>query len=244
MTTLPTWLKDRLKDKIDIYQSNPIRTIVSGILAGIFIGLGSLFMSMLKQQGFNSLIFSAGFAIGLFAIVVIGCDLFTGNCCLFLLYFSEKSSSCCEKIHNVLSINWLTNFIGILIVVGLTYLCGFDVSTMNEIAIKKCSIPAWQLWGFSIGCNFLVCTAVYMANFVKKDVRVFDKFIAVLLPVTMFIFCGFEHSIANMYFLSIGAISGSVHVFIAFLQIVIVTMGNYFGGMIFSLLMSYKLKGI
>ena len=83
-----------------------------------------------------------------------------------------------------------------------------------------------------------MCLAVWMAGFVKKDSSLIDKFVSVVFPVTAFVTCGFEHSIANMFFLFTGVVSCKLFIFTVLFQLFCITIGNIIGGVLFGFLIS------
>jgi formate/nitrite transporter len=208
------------------------------ILGGIFIAFGGLFMLVLKDAGYSKLIFSASFSIGLFLVVTCHGELFTGNC--LIAPFIEKEDK--DIYYRMLIINFFGNFAGVSLVALLLIFSGIDISMVNQLAIDKCSIPWNELIIRGILCNILVCIAVYGANYVQSNNSPLSKFIAVALPVTLFIFCGFEHSIANMFFLLLGAINDSISVWQMICQLFFVTIGNYIGGVFFGCLVKQIVK--
>jgi len=179
-----------------------------GMLAGAFIGLGSLFyVIILSDPGLG---FAAGrvlggsvFSLGLFLVVVAGAELFTGNNLLAMAWAHGAITT------RDLLTNWAVvctaNFAGAAGLAALVFLSGH--AEMNDgamgraylhIAAAKSSLPFWTAFFRGVLCNVLVCLAVWMALAGRS---VTDKFVAILMPVTAFVAAGFEHSIANMYLL-------------------------------------------
>lgn len=181
--------------------------LMLGILAGAFIGLGSLGFVLVKSDaslGFASvqLLGGAVFSLGLFLVLVAGAELFTGNNLLVMAWADGKIST------RELLRNWLVvctgNFLGAAGLAGLVFLSGH--ASLNQgaiaeqylrIAAAKAALPPETAFFRGVLCNVLVCMAVWMA-FAGRSVL--DKAAAVFLPVTLFVAAGFEHSIANMYF--------------------------------------------
>lgn len=180
--------------------------LMLGILAGAFIGLGSLGFVLVKSDaslGFASvqLLGGAVFSLGLFLVLVAGAELFTGNNLLVMAWADGKIST------RELLRNWLVvctgNFLGAAGLAGLVFLSGH--ASLNQgaiaeqylrIAAAKAALPPETAFFRGVLCNVLVCMAVWMA-FAGRSVL--DKAAAVFLPVTLFVAAGFEHSIANMY---------------------------------------------
>lgn len=179
-----------------------------GVLAGAFIGLGSLFYVIVVSDprlGFaaSRILGGAVFSLGLFLVVVAGAELFTGNNLLAMAWAHGAITT-----RDVLG-NWAVvcaaNFAGAAGLAALVFLSGH--TEMNggaigeaylRIAIAKSALPFWEAFFSGVMCNVLVCLAVWMALAGRS---VIDKFVAILLPVTAFVAAGFEHSIANMYLL-------------------------------------------
>lgn len=185
--------------------------IILGILAGSFIGLGGLYFTLITADG--TLGFAAGrllgglaFSLGLILVVVAGAELFTGNN-LLVMAWADRRISTAELLKNWVVV-CLANFVGAFLLAYLVSLSGH--TGMNggavgnqylKIAAYKCSLPMTTAFFSGILCNALVCLAVWMAMAGRS---VFDKVIAIVFPISAFVACGFEHSIANMYFISMG----------------------------------------
>jgi formate transporter len=186
----------------------PLLTLwLLGMLAGAFIGLGSLFFTLVTSDaslGFAAARVTGGvcFSLGLLLVVVAGAELFTGNNLLAMAWAGGRVS-----LAEVLR-NWVVvcaaNFAGAAGLALIVYLSGHWQmnggavgATYLKIAAAKATLPAGQAFFLGVLCNVLVCMAVWMALAGRSVV---DKFIAILLPITAFVAAGFEHSIANMYF--------------------------------------------
>ena len=189
--------------------STPLLSLVMlGLLAGAFIGLGSLFYVVVVSDptlGFAAQRVLGGvvFSLGLLLVVVAGAELFTGNNLLAMAWAHG-----CITTRDVLS-NWVivgaSNFVGAAGLALLVYLSGHAemnggaiAKTYLQIAAAKSALPFWTAFFRGMLCNVLVCMAVWMALAGRS---VTDKFIAIVMPIAAFVAAGFEHSIANMYFL-------------------------------------------
>jgi formate/nitrite transporter len=184
------------------------KTALLGILAGAFIGLGSLYFTIVSSDA--SLSFAVSkvlggvvFSLGLLLVVVAGAELFTGNN-LLAMAWASKLITTKDVLRNWLIVS-VANFIGAAGLAIIVYLSGH--SMMNNgliaekiisIAVTKCTLPASELFWRGVLCNILVCLAVWMA---MAGRTVTDKFFAIVLPISAFVAAGFEHSIANMYFI-------------------------------------------
>jgi formate/nitrite transporter len=185
--------------------------VMLGLLAGAFIGLGSLFYVVVQSDaslGFAAkrVLGGAVFSLGLLMVVVAGAELFTGNNLLAMAWADRKISTA------GLLRNWLVvcaaNFAGALGLAALVFLSGHaDMNggalgrTYIAIAAAKVSLPPPQAFFSGVLCNVLVCMAVWMSLAGRSVV---DKLVAVLFPVAAFVAAGFEHSIANMYLIPLG----------------------------------------
>jgi formate transporter len=177
-----------------------------GVLAGAFIGLGSLFFVIVKSDpglGFatGQLLGGLVFSLGLLLVVVAGAELFTGNN-LLAMAWADRQISTRELLRNWLLV-CATNFVGAAGLALLVHASGH--TAMNggaigeqvvRIALAKQALPWHEAFFRGVLCNVLVCLAVWMAMAGRSVV---DKAIAVIFPVTTFVAAGFEHSIANMY---------------------------------------------
>ena len=193
-----------------------LRTFVLAVLAGLFIGMGGMFMLLVKSDatlGFaaSSLLGGAAFSLGLFAVLVAGAELFTGNNLMAQGWLSKRYST------GALLRSWLVvyagNFVGSLLLVCLLRLADFGGmgagavgTTMVSVAAAKCALPWGVAFGRAIMCNILVCLAVWM-GFAARTVV--DRFLCAALPVTAFVACGFEHCVANMFFIPMGMVAQS-----------------------------------
>ncbi len=182
--------------------------VMLGILAGAFIGLGSLYYVIVVSDptlGFAAARVAGGvcFSLGLLLVVVAGAELFTGNNLLVMAWADGKLSTW-EVLRN-----WIVvcagNFVGAVGLAALVFLSGHTEmnggaigKTYLDIALAKCTLPFSTAFYRGVMCNVLVCMAVWMA-FAGRSVT--DKFIAIVFPISAFVAAGFEHSIANMYFI-------------------------------------------
>jgi formate/nitrite transporter len=177
-----------------------------GLLAGAFIGLGSMLFVMVRADaslGFAASQFAGGlvFSLGLLLVVVAGAELFTGNNLLAMAWADGRITSR-ELLRNwtVVCAANLVGAAGLALVVywsGHTGMNGGAVGrAVVRIALAKQALPWHEAFFRGVLCNVLVCMAVWMAMAGRSVV---DKAVAVIFPVTAFVAAGFEHSIANMY---------------------------------------------
>ncbi len=224
------------------------KTLLLGILAGAFIALGGLGSQIASacapDPSTGRLISSVVFPIGLFMVLVGGAELFTGNCLIIIPVLSKKAT-----LGGMLR-NWVIvyfgNMIGALIIAFIanfshTYAFndGALAQTVVNTAVAKANISFADGLLKGILCNVLVCMAVW-CSFAADELA--GKVLALWLPVMLFIICGFEHSVANMYFIPAGLMATSVYgigadglsLFGFFVtNLIPVTLGNIIGGSLF-----------
>ncbi len=185
--------------------------LLLAILAGAFIGLGGLYYTLVAADAALdfALVRVVGglvFSLGLLLVVVAGAELFTGNN-LLVIAWADGRISTLELLRNWLVV-FCGNFIGAAGLAVLVFLSGH--ADMNhglvaeqyvKIAAAKCTMSFWPAFFKAILCNALVCLAVWMAMAGRS---VTDKAIAIVFPISAFVAAGFEHSVANMYFIPMG----------------------------------------
>ncbi len=214
--------------------------LVLAMLAGSFIAFGALFCTVVitdSQLGFGvtRLLGGLSFSMGLILVVVGGAELFTGNNLLTMAWASGQISTS-SVLRNWLY-SYIGNVIGALITVQLVVLAGVAslgngevAKTAVEIAASKANLTLCEAFLRGMLCNALVCLAIWLAMGGRSVV---DKIMAIFLPVAAFVAIGFEHSIANWFFLPFGLIlddSGVVSLFGSITNIVMATAGNIVGG--------------
>ncbi len=193
-------------------KKTPFLTImVLSVLAGAFISLGAMLYLVVVTQpvagfGVTRLIGGLSFCLGLVLVVVAGAELFTGNNLIAMAWASGDIGTG-DLIRNWVNV-YLGNVVGclgtvILIVWADTGLLGDGMVGETAIATARAKAELSVLTAFARGilCNALVCLAVWLAMGGRS---VTDKILAVLFPVTAFVAMGFEHSIANWFFLPYG----------------------------------------
>jgi len=181
------------------------------ILAGAFIALGAEFYTLVSTEsglgfGLNKLVGGLAFSLGLILVVVAGAELFTGNNLIVMAWVSGKLTL--GQVMRNWVIVYLGNLVGSLGTAMLVYLtdqwtfAGYRVGvTALNIADAKVRLSFTQGVARGILCNILVCLAVWLCMSARSVV---DKIVAVIFPITAFVASGFEHSIANMYFIPMG----------------------------------------
>lgn len=179
-----------------------------GVLAGAFIGLGALSFALVKSDptlGFagSQVLGGIVFSLGLLLVVVAGAELFTGNNLLAMAWAEGKISSL-EVLRNWVVVA-LANLVGAAGLAVIVYLSGHPqlnggaiAQTVIKIALTKQHLSWQEAFFRGVLCNILVCMAVWMAMAGRSVV---DKAVAIVFPIGAFVAAGFEHSIANMYFM-------------------------------------------
>lgn len=181
------------------------------VLAGAFISLGANFFTVVITEtglgyGPTRLVGGLAFSLGLFLVVVAGAELFTGNNLIVIAWASRRIST------PLLMRNWAIvyagNSAGALATVAIVYFSGqwrfaeHEVGgTALRIAGNKVSLGIEEAVALGILCNGLVCLAVWLCYSARSNT---DKAVSVLFPITAFVAAGFEHSIANLYFVPLG----------------------------------------
>jgi formate/nitrite transporter len=187
------------------------KTIILAILAGSFIAFGGIFFTVVTSGDITSFgisRFAGGiaFSLGLILVILGGAELFTGNNLIVMAWANRKISFA------LLLKNWLLvyigNSIGALAIAFFVLAASHPMAgkgsiglNMLQIAHTKCAIAPLQAVASGILCNILVCLAVWLC-FSAKDVS--GKIASIIFPVSAFVAAGFEHCIANMYFLPLG----------------------------------------
>jgi formate/nitrite transporter len=188
------------------------RTFSLAVLAGAFISFGGVFATN-TAAGSSSLPFGVAklltglvFCLGLVLVVIAGAELFTGNNLIMMAWASRKVTS--KALLRNWGIVYLGNFVGSIGTAAMVFLArqytfgdGAVGTTAIMIAAGKVSLGFVQAIILGILCNVLVCLAVWLTFSARS---VIDKIMAVIFPVTAFVAAGFEHSIANMYFIPYG----------------------------------------
>ncbi|HEY5584527.1 MAG TPA: formate/nitrite transporter family protein [Ruminiclostridium sp.] len=192
-----------------------VKLFVLSILAGAFIGFAAegsnAAIYSIASVGLGKALAGALFATGLMLVIIAGGELFTGNC-LIIISCSERKNGFLKMLRNWLIV-YSGNFIGSMIIVLLIFLSGqldFSKGMLGaftiKIAVYKVHLSFVNAFTMGILCNWLVCLAVWVAS-AAKDIT--GKLIAIFFPIWLFITSGFEHSIANMYYIPIGILAKS-----------------------------------
>ena len=228
---------------------------VLSVLAGAFIAMGAIFSTTVAAGGgelpYGVVRLLAGlvFTLGLILVVVAGAELFTGNNLIVMAWASRQVST--ANLLGNWTIVWIGNFAGafgtaLIVYVARQYEFGGGAvgQTALSIAAAKTDLGFVQAIALGMLCNALVCLAIWLTYAAHTTT---DKILAVIPPIAAFVAAGFEHSVANMYFISIGLLVKSDDGFVAGLDpqpdlsgltwgsffvdnLLPVTIGNVIGG--------------
>lgn len=231
------------------------------VLGGAFVALGGLFATVVSAgadghlaYGVTRLLAGLVFSLGLVLVVVAGAQLFTSDCLMVMAWASGRLRL--PAMLRVWTIVWVGNFVGALGTAGLVFLSGqykFGHGKVGEaalyVAAAKSTLPIDEAFFLGILCNVLVCLAAWLALSARS---VSDKILAVMLPVSAFVAAGFEHCVADMYFMPLGLMilngapasfwadighaasaSAPIPLFGFLTNLVAVTFGNWVGGALF-----------
>ncbi len=190
---------------------NLLTKLTLSILAGVFISFGAVLFTLVVHDsklsfGLTQLVGGFSFCLGLILVVVAGAELFTGNNLLVMAFISKKITLY-QLVRNW-TIVYIGNFIGAISIVLWIYLARqWDMNNSLVgakallIANAKVSLPFWVAFSRGVLCNALVCLAVWLGMSGRSTT---DKILAIVFPITAFVALGFEHSVANMYFIPMG----------------------------------------
>lgn len=225
------------------------RMLMLAVFGGLFIAMGGLGSSIasfgVQPQAIGRILGALVFPIGLMMILVGGGELFTGNS-LIIMAVLDKRATVKGLIHNWVIV-YLGNFIGgltIALIVAFSGLFEYFDGSMKQmvinVAVTKVNLSFLQAFLRGVLCNFMVCIAVWAA---VSAADIMSKIAAMFLPIFLFVLCGFEHCVANMYFIPVGILSSvlngipagdmSLVTFIVkffVCNLVPVTLGNIVGG--------------
>ena len=235
--------------------------ILLGIFAGIFIAGGasasSLAMHAISNVGLARLVAGAIFPVGLMMIVLVGGELFTGDCLMIMGCVHGRFSA--AKMIKVLLVVYLSNFLGSVLFAELVNLSGQYNYTNGllgaftiKVAMGKVNLSFGAAFASGILCNIFVCMAVLMAM-AAKDIS--GKIWAIFFPILAFVVSGYEHCVANMYYIPAGIFAKANSTYAALAMesygyttlqleglnwvnfvvknLIPVTLGNIVGGMVF-----------
>jgi len=236
----------------------PLTTFALAVLAGAFIALGAVFATTVATgtaqawpYGMARLFTGLAFCLGLILVVVGGAELFTGNNLIVMAWASRKVRT--DQLLRNWALVYLGNFVGALGTAAMVFLSrqhtmasGTLGMTALGIAVAKVQLGFVQAVALGMVGNILVCLAIWLSFSARSSI---DRIAAILFPITAFVAGGFEHSVANMYFIPIGLVIKALDpayvlgtgmdlsplTWPAFLlrNLLPVTLGNILGGSVF-----------
>ncbi len=254
----PATIANNLSNSICVQKVNAsvAKLIVLGILAGVYIGFGACLATLIGHDaakylglGMARLVTGAVFSVGLMLVVIAGAELFTGNNLMLMSVLDRKAPF--KKMMFKWIVVFAANFIGSVFLAYLYYKTNLwkmgDMAvglSAVKIANAKVGLTFAEAFSRGILCNWLVCLAVWMAIASRE---IIGKIFAIFFPIMAFVALGFEHSIANMYFVPLGIFLKASGVFAGPLldvsgltwsaffvkNLIPVTIGNIIGGAIF-----------
>lgn len=189
-----------------------IALIVLGLLAGAFIALGAVFMTTVMTEagelpwGVGRLLAGSVFSLGLILVIVGGAELFTGDSLMIVACASRRITiGSLLRAWSLVYVGNIGGAIGTAAMIFLSGQYGFAAGAVGQtalaIASAKAALPTIQLFFLAVLCNVLVCLAVWMSFGARSAT---DKVMVIVPPIAAFVAVGFEHSIANLYFLPYG----------------------------------------
>jgi formate transporter len=232
----------RMVERIGVakVQTDAVTLLALAVLAGAFISLGALFFTVVITGtslgfGVSRLIGGLSFSLGLVLVIVAGAELFTGNNLLAIAWASRLIGT-----RDVLR-NWLLVYLGNVIgcLGTVLFVAWADIGSLGagavgetaiQIAQAKAGLSPGEAFARGLLCNALVCLAVWLS---MGGRTVADKILAIVFPTTAFVTIGFEHSIANWFFLPFGMVldpQGTVSVVGVAWNLAAVSAGNIVGG--------------
>ena len=222
------------------------RTFVLAILAGGYIAMGGLLAIAIgggmpgiaaENPGIQKFMFGAVFPLGLMLVAIAGAELFTGNTAYFTPNIMSGRMTMKAPLRNW-TIVYTGNFVGALIVAFFfayqteIFASSPWLDSVISIAEKKTSSGFYKVFLKGIACNWMVCLAMWLAYAAKQAS---GKIVGLWFPVMAFVAMGFEHSVANMFFIPTAIFYGADITWTSFIvdNLIPATLGNIVGGAIF-----------
>ena len=252
-------------------QTSVFRLILLGIFAGMFIACGasasSVAMHAISNVGLARLVAGCVFPIGLMMIVFVGGELFTGDCLMIMGCMHKEFPV--RKMIKVLIVVWISNFVGSVLFAAMVnastqynFTGGLLGAFTIKVAMGKLGMSFQSAFLSGILCNFFVCIAVLMAA-AAKDIA--GKVWAIFFPIMAFVVSGYEHCVANMYYIPAGIFAAGNEAYVQkametygytaaqleglnweamlIANLLPVTLGNIVGGMVLVGLPLYLIHG-
>ncbi len=252
----PAEMARRAADVGRVKATMPIASMFAlAVLAGAFIAMGAIFATTVTAGGTGlpygvaRLLAGLVFSLGLILVVIAGAELFTGNNLIVMAWASRRVST--VELARNWAVVYTGNFVGAITTAALmlgtqqhTFGRGAVGAQALAIASAKTGLGFGQAVALGVMCNALVCMAVWLCYSARTTT---DRILAIVLPIAAFVAAGFEHSVANMYFIPIGLFVKSDAGFVASLDglpdlsgltwgaffvdnLIPVTIGNIVGG--------------
>ena len=239
MLTPPEIVKATINAGINKAKLNSLQMILLGILAGIFIGFGAHANIVVSQTigafdiGLAKFLGAAVFPVGLMLVVVAGAELFTGNNLMTLALFDKKITL--KQMLKNWSLVYIGNVIGSILLAYIVVKADLykpDTALANKalsISQSKISLTIQGAILRGILCNIIVVISIWLSS-ASKDV--IGKLFAIWFPIMLFVLSGFEHSVANMFFIPLGKFLGGTFTWTSIWvnNLIPVTIGNIIGG--------------
>ena len=225
------------KNKSENASAEPLRYLVSSMLAGAYVGIGILLIFTIGGQlsaaesAFTKIVMGISFGIALSLVVMAGAELFTGNNLIMTIAGLEKSVKP-VGIANVWVLSFIGNFIGSIIIGWLFVQTGLvDKGAVLDFFVKvseaKTTNSISHLFFAGILCNVLVCLAVWCSFKLESETA---KLIMIWWCLFAFITSGYEHSVANMTIFAVSFFVGKLSIGALLYNLLWVTLGNMVGG--------------
>ena len=211
----PKTIAETVAQKVGVGKTTSpwLSVLVLGILAGAYIGFGGMLATTVSFDmagylgvGFTKFMTGAVFSLGLMLVIIAGAELFTGNNLMISSAITREITF--GRMLERWGLVYVSNFIGSILIAllfvfsGLWHLSdGALGAAAVRIAYGKVNLPFIQALLRGVGCNWLVCLAVWMALAARQTI---GKIFAIFFPIMGFVALGFEHSVANMYFIPTG----------------------------------------
>ncbi|WP_342237379.1 formate/nitrite transporter family protein [Inquilinus sp. OTU3971] len=224
--------------KAGMVRAHLLAFLIGSALAGAYIGFGDIFMFTVGAHADPSwahLVMGAVFASALTIVVFAGSELFTGTA-MYMPFAVLRGDSSLGDMLRVWIACWVGNLVGAVVLAALLHMAGGGVLLTDgsgeffAVVAAKIAAPGYELFARGLLCNWLVCLAIWMCGRTENDAA---KIALIFWPIAIFVACGFEHSVANMFVFALALLGehpetitfgGAVH------NLVWVTLGNLVGG--------------
>jgi nitrite transporter NirC len=224
--------------KAGMVQAHLLAFLIGSALAGAYIGFGDIFMFTVGAHADPSwahLVMGAVFASALTIVVFAGSELFTGTA-MYMPFAVLRGDSSWTDMLRVWIACWVGNLIGAVVLAALLRMAGGGVLLTDgsgeffAVVAAKMAAPGYELFARGLLCNWLVCLAIWMCGRTENDAA---KIALIFWPIALFVACGFEHSVANMFVFALALLGehpDTVTFGGAVYNLVWVTLGNLVGG--------------